>query len=302
MSSTATQWAWRQPIKASTKIVLLALADRANDAGECWPSIPRLVADVGADRKTVLAAIKWLETNALIRVARATGGGNRYCLLVDHQAMQTSTENGTGTDFGTGAEIGTTPVPKTVPPSTKNGTGTSTVFGTLNLKDESINNLPMNLSNTSGENEEKKSKKSDTEMQFEIALSKYPARSGGNPTKRALKAWNARIKEGRSAQELIDGVIRYAAWCDANAKTGTEFVKQAATFFGPDLHFAEPWTIKTNPAQTGGRKHAQKPKSVDIRSQLFPAPAVGDSPNGSGAGASHHPLFEAGSDLPQSVD
>ncbi|WP_157198059.1 hypothetical protein [Methylomonas sp. DH-1] len=133
-------------------------------------------------------------------------------------------------------------------------------------------------------------------------MSHYPKRSGGNPTKRALKAWNARIKEGRSAQELIDGVIRYAAWADAFGKTGTEFVKQAATFFGPDLHFQEPWTIPTNPAQTGGNKHAQKPKSADVRSQLFPTPVVGNSSHNPGVGASHHPLFEAGSDLSKSMD
>ncbi len=41
MSVAATQWAWRQALKPAAKLVLLALADRANDAGECWPSVHR---------------------------------------------------------------------------------------------------------------------------------------------------------------------------------------------------------------------------------------------------------------------
>ncbi|WGS85010.1 helix-turn-helix domain-containing protein [Methylomonas sp. UP202] len=303
MSIAATRWAWSQALKPAAKLVLLCLADRANEDAECWPSIPRLVADVGADRKTVLAAIKWLESNALIRVARAPGGGNRYCLLFDQKPIQPSTKNGTSTDFGTSAENGTTPVPETGLPSPKYGTGTSTVFGTLNLKDESINNLPMNLPNTPDENEAKKSRtKSETEKHFEIAWSHYPSRSGGNPKTKAQKAFAARLKAGIDPQEIVAGTIRYAAWADATGKTGTEFVKQAATFFGPDLHFREPFTIPTNPAQPGGRKHAQKPKSADIRSQLFPTPAVVDSPDGSGPGASNHPLFAVGSDLPKLVD
>ena len=39
------------------------------------------------------------------------------------------------------------------------------------------------------------------------------------------------------------GAASYRAYCDATGKTGTEFVKQAATFFGPDKHYLELWEI-----------------------------------------------------------
>ena len=76
---------------------------------------------------------------------------------------------------------------------------------------------------------------------FERAWAAYPRRHGDNPKHRALKAWNARLREGHTAQEMTEGVQRYAEWCDATGKTGQETVKQAATFFGPDKGFTEEW-------------------------------------------------------------
>lgn len=71
----------------------------------------------------------------------------------------------------------------------------------------------------------------------------YPRRAGGNPRKAAEKAYNARIKQGADPLDIQDGVIRYARFCDATGKTGTEYVKQAATFFGPNEWYMEPWSI-----------------------------------------------------------
>lgn len=40
---------------------------------------------------------------------------------------------------------------------------------------------------------------------------------------------------------MLLGVMRYAAYIDMTGKVGTEYVQQAATFFGPAEHFNEPW-------------------------------------------------------------
>lgn len=76
---------------------------------------------------------------------------------------------------------------------------------------------------------------------FAEAWALYPKRGGGNPKLRAQRAWNARIAEGVEPSELIAGVRRYAAWCAAEHKIGSEFVLQAATFFGPDNRWSEDW-------------------------------------------------------------
>lgn len=96
------------------------------------------------------------------------------------------------------------------------------------------------------------SKKPEADADFEDAWKAYPKRAGGNPKGRALKAWRARRKEGADVTDLKAGVIRYAAFIRATGKDGTEFIMQAATFFGPDRQFLEPW----NPPQ-------EKAKPVD---------------------------------------
>ncbi len=69
----------------------------------------------------------------------------------------------------------------------------------------------------------------------------YPVRSGAQPWSRALKVIRARLKEGNKWADFLEGARRYAAYCDAVDKTGTEFVLQAATFCGSEKHFLELW-------------------------------------------------------------
>lgn len=51
---------WDTPLPDSEKIVLLALADWANDEGSCWPSIATLARKCSKSERTVQAAIKSL--------------------------------------------------------------------------------------------------------------------------------------------------------------------------------------------------------------------------------------------------
>lgn len=164
MSVDATKWAWLQQIKSSHKLVLLALADRAGEDNECWPSVSRLEKDTGLDRKTIMSAIQSMENDGILTVFRIQGAGNKYKLMgVDNRETNTkngtslngrtsakkgtasSTKIGTSTGIGTSTRNGTTPVPKTGQGSTKNGTTTSTKNGIQNLKEEPINNLKGNL-------------------------------------------------------------------------------------------------------------------------------------------------------------
>lgn len=97
--------------------------------------------------------------------------------------------------------------------------------------------------------------------EFEQAWQEYPKRAGGNSKSAAFKAWKARIREGVTPETMLDGVRRYAAWVRATGNTGTQFVKQAATFFGPDRHFEDFWQ---QPAAPGGGRQRQ----IDILSGL----------------------------------
>ena len=76
---------------------------------------------------------------------------------------------------------------------------------------------------------------------FERFWTAYPTRAGGNPKKGAHRQWRATLRKGVTAEELEEAAARYAVYCDASRKTGTEYVKQASTFLGPDEHWREDW-------------------------------------------------------------
>jgi hypothetical protein len=103
-----------------------------------------------------------------------------------------------------------------------------------------------------------RSAKREYSPEFETAWQSYPKRAGGNPKPSAYKAWNARLHEGVTHETLLAGVKRYAAFVVATGKLGSEYVKQTATFFGPDRHFEETWQA---PAVSGGARHTQPPVS-----------------------------------------
>ena len=97
----------------------------------------------------------------------------------------------------------------------------------------------------------------DEPPEFTEFKSLYPKRSGSQPWKRALKAINARLRKGSTWHDILDGAKRYAVYCEATDRIGTEYVMQAATFCGPELHFLEPW--KPPPKKS----EIQRDKNVD---------------------------------------
>lgn len=83
---------------------------------------------------------------------------------------------------------------------------------------------------------------------FAECWSAYPMRIGTNNRAQALRAYQARIKAGVSNADILAGVKRYAVYCQSEGITATRYVKQAATFFGPDHHFADTWSAAPDAA------------------------------------------------------
>jgi len=81
------------------------------------------------------------------------------------------------------------------------------------------------------------------ETLFELAWQEYPERAGGNSKHDGRKAFLARLKAGASPDDLLGGLRRYAAYCEAMGMVGTQYVKQAATFFGPGEHYMADFAI-----------------------------------------------------------
>jgi hypothetical protein len=89
MSCNHYRWAWSQSLAASEKLVLLALVERSDDAGQCYPSIARIAADTGMNEKTAGAGILALERAGLIRISRRHGHASVYHLRIDAAADTT---------------------------------------------------------------------------------------------------------------------------------------------------------------------------------------------------------------------
>jgi hypothetical protein len=76
MSIRATSWAWTVQTTPTAKLVLVALADFADEAGLCWPRVSVLVEMTCLSERTVRTAIATLTAAGLIVTDQAVGRGN----------------------------------------------------------------------------------------------------------------------------------------------------------------------------------------------------------------------------------
>jgi hypothetical protein len=107
----------------------------------------------------------------------------------------------------------------------------------------------------------------EDEESFALLKSIYPKRSGDQKWHDARKAINARLAEGHTWAEILDGAHRYADWCKTTGKVGTETVKQAATFVGPGKPFLDDWAPPVTKADV--RLFANIDAAEEARQRLF---------------------------------
>ena len=77
----------REDLSSTQKLVLLSLADWANDEGLCWPSIERVAKKSSLKKRAVQLAIRSLEEMQFIRREEVIGKGNRYWIHIPVQQM-----------------------------------------------------------------------------------------------------------------------------------------------------------------------------------------------------------------------
>ena len=87
MNERAIQWAWDQMLPSTHKLILLALADLADDAGVSSPRVAALAARCAVSTRTVRRVLRDLEADDLLSAEaqiRADGSttSNRYSLKI----------------------------------------------------------------------------------------------------------------------------------------------------------------------------------------------------------------------------
>jgi hypothetical protein len=120
----------------------------------------------------------------------------------------------------------------------------------------------------------RKAKKNKYDPKFEYIWEDYPWCTGANKAK-AYAAYNKRLSESIFSQQLEVAihmaVISYAELCKATDRT----VMLPATFFGPDKHYENDWTIpkpdkSREPKPVYSQSHAPADFSRSVENNLDP--------------------------------
>lgn len=94
MSIEHLSWAFDlEGLSSSEKLTLLALCDRADQNGKCWPAYTDILRRTGLNRKTLASTIRSLEDKGLIEKGKRHGRSTVYSIL-------SSTDIGTGCGEG----------------------------------------------------------------------------------------------------------------------------------------------------------------------------------------------------------
>ncbi len=204
--------------EGSDLLVLLALADIADDNGECWPSVGYIARKCRIDTRTVQRRIRSLEQ--LDEVVVIKGGGktkiagatpsNRYRITIHLP------EEGEGGDLPGGGDL---------PVSVTGARGR-----VATLPGRRVAPVPPNTSIDTSVDTSKTCVAFDDD--FSEVWEVYPKKVDRG---KAARAYGARRKSGATREDLLGATHNYVAWIQT---TGT-FVKNAATFFGPDSPFAD---------------------------------------------------------------
>ncbi|HHV9263379.1 TPA: helix-turn-helix domain-containing protein [Escherichia coli] len=252
------------------KLVLIKLADNASDQGECWPSYQHIADQCEISKRSVMNHIAALCDSGLVKKVTRKGekgnSSNIYLLHLDGagDSLGGSANNSlsgaanspgsAGVAPGGGANnslsgAANSPGSAGVAPGGGAGDSPRTSHSFEPVK-EPVNE-PIAVGASADESVRVRSNRPEYSPEFEQAWLAYPKRAGGNSKSAAFKAWKARLNEGVNPETMLEGVKRYAGWVSAMGNSGTQFVKQAVTFFGPDRHFEESWEV---PAVSAARR------------------------------------------------
>lgn len=184
MSILVMSQVWKSaPFKGTNLLVLLALADAADDEGLCWPSVQTLSAKARASESAVHRSLRALEEAGWLDREHRSGSSNLYRVTPDRGGCQIDTPVASGTGGGAASDTrGVPPVaPRTViepslePPLTSEAPELSLVVA-----------------------------ESRPEVSFERWYADYPKKGGRG---HAMRAWNAAVKKATPA-EIYAGLQR----------------------------------------------------------------------------------------------
>ena len=180
------------PEKQADRFVLLAIADYANDEGECWPSIAGICRKTCMSERGVQTIIRRLEADGWLHIE--TGKGRRNCNLyiiktpAPHAPRTTCTPH---MDAETPHMDAINPAPRAPEPS-------------YNHQEPSNRDTNVSLALFAPECVQEPDR-------FQEFWDQYPHRNGAKKGRAsAQKAWAKAIRARASPAQIIAGALRYA--------------------------------------------------------------------------------------------
>ena len=222
--------------------VLCAIAAYADRSGKCWPATTTLASELGVSDRRVRSCLRNLESCGYLKTEHRPGQRSSY--LVCREASDPGTPaSGVGVDPGTSpsGESGTSRSGVTENPGTSPSGGAEPhVPGTpephVPPKD-TLNRVT----------EHKHTSCSVPDQQFEVFWRAYPSRRPhSNPKKPARAKFEAAIKRGMAAADIIRGAKRYAAYVEREG-TDPRYVSQALTWLNQERWMEDQEAAATEP-------------------------------------------------------
>ncbi|WP_102218295.1 helix-turn-helix domain-containing protein [Gleimia europaea] len=254
-------------LTASARSVLMALSSRANENGECWPSLTTLAHDARVSKRTAMRSIEQLvECGYISKGRRFSSGKGRapsvYRILFDRQGRKTVAPGDSTDDKGEhlsppSCQIAPNHREHLSPPSCQIAPGSIEREVDKGSKDKEVEPpISPKGGDTTKPTRVKRYEYSD---EFETFWNVYPRKDS---KRRALTAFNSALKRA-TLDEICAGAARYAN--DPNREP--QYTKHAATWLNGDC-----WLDDPLPARRVSDPWGDRVRSVLAAGQTQPPP------------------------------
>jgi hypothetical protein len=225
MSVRVLTWVWDHSASQGTdRLVLLALADSADDSGSCWPSMLTISRKAKVSERTARRAIRTLEDAGEVRSVR--GGGmtsNRYRIMLDPR-VQVVPDNPGQSDPPVNVTPGTDDRGGQSDPATKTGKGTQTSPVNVTGADTGDRGTVNRASKNKNSPPTEEAPKVSTDPRFVEFWDACPKKVGKAD---AFRRYQLTIRSGVSSAQVLEGIRRYAL---SVRDTDPKFIAHPATW------------------------------------------------------------------------
>jgi hypothetical protein len=221
--------AWDTNMPPPEKLILLSLADQANDDGIAWPSVKSITKKTGMSERTVFRHLSDLEKLGHIHREQRIGSSTVYHI---HPCQNDTPVKMTPLSPVTPTPVNLTPTPAThdTPPLSP-VTPTPATVGRQKHQEPSIETKRNQIEPPIGS------------TVFDEFWAAYPKKTGKGA---ALKVW-CRMKDHRNVLGLILEALRWQLASEQWTKDGGQYVPNPSTYLNQERWLDEPIEIKTKP-------------------------------------------------------